>query len=323
MSAAIATVPEDARQEYSADVPPPTDNGRVPAELVGSIKAESALLRPRLFALVGLWLAYLLAMPALVARFGWGALALVPTVGVYLLSWLGYYRHELWHNYFAGLNNPRWFDFVSYLVFSDPAVYRIAHPAHHKYVHTTADIEFFCEDYETDRPRRRRQFVLELIFGNMAWELTCLHRLFREGKYTKWGSRVCLLKRASILAVLVSISRWITPGSGWTYLGCYLGTLWVGSLVTRHNQWLEHLGICANGASIAERNLLTRNLKSEGLLARWFNFMNHDDAREHVFHHTEPQLNTRAFPGLELPPGARTITIGQYLGLVARHYRSL
>ena len=201
-------------------------------------------------------------------------------------------------------------------------MYRIAHPAHHKYVHTLRDIEFFCENYETDRRARRLQFRLELVFGNMAWELTCLHRLFRENKYSRWSSRMCLVKRAALFFVLLGICRWLTPGSGWYYFSCYLGTLWCGSLVTRHNQWIEHLGIVSDG-NIAERNLLTRNVRSDTWAAKLFNFMNHEDAREHVFHHTEPQLNTRAFPGLTLPPGARSITISQYARLLIDHYRSL
>jgi fatty acid desaturase len=312
-----------ALEEEPSDVPPPTDNGRVPETLIPALQRASASLRWRLLIVIGMWLAYLMVLPRLVMSYGAVAFALVPTVGVYLFCWLGYYRHELWHNYFPGIDNPRWFDLVSWLLFSDPAVYRLAHPAHHKYIHTTADIEFFCEGYEEDRPRRRRQFAMELVVGNMAWELTCLHRLFRDGKYTKWKSRICALKRAALFLALVSISRVITPGSGWIYLQGYLATLWVGSLVTRHNQWLEHLGICANGASLAERNLMTRNLPSDGPLAWLFNFVNHNDATEHVFHHTEPKLNTRGFPGLQLPPGARTVTIAQYLGILVDHYRRL
>lgn len=313
---------EPAREpEIDGDVPPPTDNGRVPADLVGPVKQASTGLRPRLYMMVAAWVGYLLLMPRLVMAYGWPAVALIPTLGVFLLSWMGYYRHELWHSYFAGANNPRWFDLLSWLLFSDPAVYRIAHPAHHKYVHTLRDIEFFCEHYE-DRARRRLQFKLELIFGNMAWELTCLHRLFHEGKYTRWASRFCLVKRAALFFLLNGVSRWLTPGSGWYYFGCYLATLWIGSLVTRHNQWIEHLGILSDG-TIAERNLLTRNVSSDTFLGRVFNFMNHDDAKEHVFHHTEPQLNTRGFPGLTLPPGSRTITLPEYGRLLVEHYRSL
>lgn len=115
--------------EIDGDVPPPTDNGRVPADLVGPVKQASTGLRPRLYMMVAAWVGYLLLMPRLVMAYGWPALALIPTAGVFLLSWMGYYRHELWHSYFAGANNPRWFDLLSWLLFSDPAVYRIAHPA--------------------------------------------------------------------------------------------------------------------------------------------------------------------------------------------------
>ena len=59
MNAAIATAPVDARQEFQADVPPPTENGRVPSELLAAIRADSAVLKPRLFGVVAAWLAYL------------------------------------------------------------------------------------------------------------------------------------------------------------------------------------------------------------------------------------------------------------------------
>lgn len=319
---ALRVETEENETFRDAECPPPTENGRVPPELVPLVKAASAKLRWNLYFVAGAWVVYLLAMPRIVMAAGWPALALIPTLGAFLMSWLGYYRHELWHNYFAGVSNPRWFDFVSYLLFSDPAVYRIAHPAHHKYIHTLKDIEFFCENYQSDPARRRTQFKLEMIFGNMAWELTCLHRLFREKKYTRWASRVCLVKRAALFFALNWISRWLTPGSGWYYFACYSSTLWIGSLVTRHNQWIEHLGIESNG-NLAERNLLTRNVTSDTLFGKLFNLLNHEDAKEHVFHHTEPQLNTRGFPGLSLPPGARTITLPQYVQLLKDHYRSL
>jgi hypothetical protein len=92
--------------------------------------------------------------------------------------------------------------------------------------------------------------------------------------------------------------------------------------MNRHVQWIEHLGILSDG-SLAERNLLTRNLSSATLGGRLFNFIFHYDAQEHVFHHTEPRINSRGAPDLTLPPGAQTITLGEYPRLLWSHYRSL
>lgn len=67
-------------------------------------------------------------------------------------------------------------------------------------------------------------------------------------------------------------------------------------------------------------NLLTRNLSSATWAGWLFNLVNHDDAREHVYHHTEPRLNSRGVPGLELPTGSSSVTFGEYLRLL-RDYR--
>jgi fatty acid desaturase len=303
------------------DVPGPTDNGRLPPEAVARIRDSSTRLPLCLLVAMTAWVGYLLLVPLLWSRIGATAAFLVPTLGVTLFAWLGYYRHELWHNYFPAIHNPTWFNVVSYMLFSDPQVYRVAHPSHHKYVHTPRDIEFFCERWEDDPARRRRQFVLELLFGNMAWELATLRRLKKEGRATARAGRIAAMPRFAILGAIVGASSWLQPGSGWACFWIYWLSVWAGSVMTRHNQWIEHLGIVSDG-SLAERNLLTRNLRSDTFAGWLFNLMNHDDAREHVFHHTEPQLNSRGIDGLALPPGARTCTVGEYLSLLVRHCRT-
>jgi hypothetical protein len=304
------------------DVPEPTEGGRVPMETARRITLAAALLPFSLVAVILLWLGYLLLVPILWSRHGPAALALAPTAGVYLFSWLAYYRHELWHNYFPMIHNPTWFNFVSYLLFQDPQVYRVAHPTHHKFVHTPDDLEFFCQDWRTDRRRRRRQFVLELAFGNIAWHLSTFTRLKKEGRVTMAGSCAALVKRVAILIGLMAVAGWIEPRGRWLFLATYGLTIWLGAIMTRHLQWVEHLGI-VSGGSLAERNLLTRNLSSDTVLGWLFNFLNHDDAREHVFHHTEPKLNTRGVRGLQLPPGAERITLGDYVGILRAHYSKL
>jgi Fatty acid desaturase len=275
-----------------------------------------------LLAVVGLWLAYLLAVPVLRARHGPAVLFLAPTVGVYLFTWLSYYRHELWHRYFRSLDNETWFDAVSYLVWSDPQVYRTAHPTHHAHVHTPGDIEFFCVDWATDRRRRTRQFLLELCFGNIAWELATLWRL-RRGPGTLRRAAVALALRVALWTGLLGVAAWLLGGRGWHYFVTTSAlTIWLGSLMTRHLQWVEHLGV-VSAAPLAERNLLARNLPSTTPLAWLFNLVNHDDAREHVLHHTAPHKNSRGLPELTLPPSATTVTIPGYLRILAFHYQDL
>jgi hypothetical protein len=189
-------------------------------------------------------------------------------------------------------------------------------------VHTPDDIEFFCEGWQTDRRGRRRQYVLELLLGNIAWEISCLYRLKRQGKITSRTGLETLAKRLLVFFALMAVVGLVEPGAAWRFAVTSALTIWAGSVMTRHNQWIEHLGIVSDG-SLAERNLLTRNVRSDRALGWLFNLMNHNDPLHHVYHHTEPKLQTRALSGLALPPGARVITVPEYLRLLVEHYRSL
>jgi hypothetical protein len=308
--------------ELPVDVPDPTDNGRLSEEAAQRIRESSAFLPFGLAAVICLWCAYLVFAALLWSRRGAWSLLLVPTVGAYLFSWLAFYRHELWHRYFPFIDNGAWYNFVSYLLFSDPQVYRAAHSLHHRYVHTPDDIEFFCRDWLTDRRRRKRQFILELLFGNAAWELSTFWRLRRQGRATSKAHLHSVVKRLIVFLGLMSLAESLEPGAGWFFASLSTVSIWFGALMNRHVQWIEHLGIVSDG-SLAERNLLTRNLSSSTFFGWLFNTLYHDDAKEHVFHHTEPKLNSRGLAGLSLPPGAQTITLGEYPRMLWSFYRSL
>jgi hypothetical protein len=54
---------------------------------------------------------------------------------------------------------------------------------------------------------------------------------------------------------LLAIAGWIQPGGRWLFFWTYILTIWLGAVMIRQLQWVEHLGIVSNG-SLAERNLL-------------------------------------------------------------------
>lgn len=267
------------------------------------------------------WITYLMALPSLwttsSALFGVAIL----TLGGYLATWLGYLRHEAYHGYFTPFRRVI-YSLTSFVVFSDPAVFSRAHPTHHAWVHTTRDIEFFCAGHESDRSRRRVQFLAELLFGNAAWELSTLYRLRREGRWDRReGARNLLLRLlllASLAALAVAIHGWSAAGP---FLLGYGLTLWWGALVTRHNQWMEHLGIVSDGPR-SERDMLTRNVPSTGWLNRLWNFYNHADPKEHVFHHIDPMTHGRGLDR-DLPQGAVTLDVWDYPALLWAHIKSL
>jgi len=304
------------------DVPEPTENGRLSQEAIQQIREAAIFLPFRLAAVSFLWCAYLFSASLWWAQYSSFAVLLVPTVGAYLFSGLAFYRHELWHRYFPKINNTAWYDFVSYLLFSDPQVYRAAHASHHKFVHTPDDLEFFCQDWVTDRHRRKRQFILELLFGNVAWELSSFGRLRQRGQATLRARLVAFAKQLAIFAFLLVLVAWMQPGAGRFFFATCALTIWCGAVMSRHVQWIEHLGIVSDG-SLAGRNLLTRNLCSDTVLGWLFNVLSHHDAREHVFHHTEPKLNSRGLAGLQLPPDARTIALSEYPRILWSYCRNL
>jgi hypothetical protein len=299
-----------------------TGEGRVSAEARRLIEARTARRALGLVIGLALWFGYAVVVPILWTRWGAVALTLVPIVGVYLFTWLAYDRHELWHGYFRRLDDPRWFDVVSWALLSDPQVYRAAHGWHHRFVHTPLDREFYCSQWTTNTLRRRAQFVAELFLGNIAWEAGAFWRLWKiEGTPAVRAALSGTAARLVLLGVVTTIGEVAAPGTGWRCLVVYGLTVWMGAVTTRQNQWIEHLGVFGDG-SLAQRNALTRNLSSEGWAGWLFNVVNHHDASEHVFHHTEPGLDTRG-AGLALPPAARTVTVIEYARSLVRYARSL
>lgn len=295
--------------------------GRLNASESARARDLSRHLPPALYAVILAWLAYLLITPWLWSAIGPLALLAVPTAGLFLFSWLGYYLHELWHNYFPGINNRYWYNVVSYLLFADPQVYRAAHASHHKFVHTVDDLEFFCEDWLTDRKKRRRQFYAELLFGTAAWQAEASGRLLKAGKITQSAAFASICVRLAIVVAWFGMLWLFAPGLiVYTFL-VWIATAWLGALLARHNQWVEHLGILSRG-DIIERNALTRNLAPSGLASRLFILYTHADPAEHIYHHTDGRVATRNL-GFGLQPDATTITLGQYFRLLRDYGRSL
>ena len=272
---------------------------------------------------IPLWLAYLT-----VAGVVWIysiplSLAIILFVGQYLTSWLGYQRHELWHNYFPGIPNRRFFDLVSSLLFSDPQIYSLAHVTHHRDLHTTSDAEFFCEDYETDSRRRKRQFIFEFLLGNIAWEASAIFRTAKSKELAWRHHGLSVAMRFLFWGLFCFLANSVYPGLGLPLAYVYILTIWFGALVTRHDQWIEHLGIYSNDAPLAERVRMTRNLPDTHWTNRLWNLFNHNDPRSHYFHHAYPQLNLRDRRDLELPEDVPRITIPEYLKALWNYYKSI
>lgn len=267
-----------------------------------------------------LWFAHLILTPSLFRRHGVGALLLVPTAGVYLFSWLAHARHWCLHKYFRRINNPRAYRLVSLALFASPDVYALAHRTHHKHVHTPRDMEFFRINWTANRRARKVQFILECLFGNIVWEFATEAALRRAG-LVKGARLKQFVPRFALLLALACVTTWLAPGALAAFALVYGLTVWATAVVTRHHQWLQHLGILSDGP-LAERNLLTRNLDTSTVGGFLFSFINHNDARDNVLHHLTANGYVQGGCN-ELPRAATIIGLGQYPRILLAHYRSL
>jgi len=275
-----------------------------------------------LFLVFVLWYFYLLSATILWMKSPLLSIFLMFLCAPFIVSWMGYIRHELWHNYFPGLPNKLLYNFVAMSLFSDPQIYGIAHATHHKYLHTTNDLEFFCEGYEKSSEKRRFQFWFEFFLGNVGWEINAMFRFWKFKEFSKIKHSVSLVLRLAIFAVICFVVNIYVPGS-WPIFGIiYVLSIWIGAVVTRHDQWIEHLGIIHNG-NLSERIYKTRNLPDNHWSNQIWNMLNHNDPRGHYFHHAYPYLNLRDITHLKLPKECARTTIPKYIQLLRKHYRSL
>lgn len=296
--------------------------GGIPAIPLQDVKIDAWKSTCELFVTIPVWFAYLFITSILWTISVPAALLSIFFIGQYMVAWMGYLRHELWHNYFPGVNNPIFFKSICYMLFSDPKIYEIAHTTHHRDLHTVRDIEFCCRNYATSSFRRRFHFILELLLGNIGWEATTMIRMTWDGQITVWRTVWSLSVRLALLVAYCFLADWIYPGSGKVFTYVYALTIWVGSLITRHDQWIEHLGIVSD-APLADRVRMVRNLPDSHWTNRIWNIFNHNDPRNHYFHHAYPQMNFREAEGLELPEDAVKITIPQYLRFLWQYYKSI
>ena len=290
------------------------------AEFTAQDNRASTLLRQ--FSVVLLWPLYLVAAPLVVQRIGvWSLLPLLP-LGTYLVMWVGLLRHEVWHKNFDRVDPRRAFRLLSYLVFTDPHPYYLFHGQHHTHVHTRKDPILFCEGND-DLRTRRRVFILEFLLGNAAWEFMTLGRLVRTAKVSR--KEVLGAVPYRLLPLLVTAAAtYAVGGSG--ALALYplttLATVWVGSQAARHVQWIEHLGVLAEG-SMEERSLRTNNLTRATPFGWLFNVLTLNETWNHTYHHVAPAQPLSSIDAVEPAPDHRVIDGRQYASILWSHWKSL
>jgi len=267
------------------------------------------------------WPAYLLLVPWAFAGLGLPALALALFPGAYLFAWIGYLMHEAWHKLVPGLPNELLFTVYSWMLVTDPQIYRLVHGLHHSEVNTWDDVEFHPLGEIRGRTWRVLYNAAEVLLGAIFVQVVTALAVPRHGSFSD---------RYQPAGLLVAVAAWVAiyGGAGWAAAALFGAsvaeivvptalTAWLGSLLLHHNQLVEHGNLIVAG-TWEERNGRTRNLRCHTLPERVFAFLSHHDSREHTHHHTMARVYARPFPGrVPLPPDAVTISLRSYLGVLA------
>lgn len=130
-------------------------------------------------------------------------------------------------------------------------------------------------------------------------------------------------------SLAISILAWIILFSGIGFLSYFIFnlsaiTIIISSIVNvlicsfmlHQSQMIEHGNVIAE-SDWNVRNLLTRNLKKDGIFEKIFLLVIHSDATEHVLHHTLVKVYSRPFPGkVPMPGKAVYISFKSYLPIL-------
>ena len=61
--------------------------------------------------------------------------------GVLLFTWVGYLMHKSWHKYVPNVPNEFFFNILSWMLLTDPQLYKMLHGGHHMNVNSWGDRE--------------------------------------------------------------------------------------------------------------------------------------------------------------------------------------
>ena len=269
-----------------------------------------------------LWPVYLFLLPPiLVYGAGWVLLYLI-FPGLYLFTWLAYLMHESWHKYVPMVNNHFFYHVFALMILSDPQLYFMTHGSHHGQVHTDQDAEFHPLGEIKSRWVRVIYNWLEVIFGVAFLVGVASLTLPRDARYAQ---------KYRLWKLLVALGVWVVFLGG---VGClshrvfgvvfsqvllaYVLCYWFGSFFLHQSQLIEHGNLIVEG-TFKQRNIYVRNLQPAGIIEKAFLFLTHNDAREHVLHHTLTNVHSRPFPGVvDLPENAVLITLEDYVRILGR-----
>jgi fatty acid desaturase len=268
------------------------------------------------------WPVYLFVLPYVFSKIGWWSVLFMIFPGVYLFTWLGYLMHETWHKYVPTINNEKLYCVLSWMLLTDPQIYKILHGFHHSQVNTWEDNEFHPLGDIKNRTLKVIYNAAEIFLGIAFISLAASFILPRHpkyrSKYKKTTSITAVVIIALYLGVVGAASHYLLGAGIKAIIISFLVSIWINSFFLHHSQMIEHGNLIVEG-DYNKRNVMTRNLNDKGFVERIFLFFTHGDTQEHVLHHTLVGVYSRPFPGkVPMPENAVYITIKDYMRILGQ-----
>jgi len=266
------------------------------------------------------WPLYLLVLPFVFSKLGFFTIFLMIFPGVFLFTWVGYLMHESWHKYVPNIPNAFLFNLLSLMLLTDPQLYKMLHGGHHMNVNSWEDRELHPVGKISNPILRRVYNYFEVVLGTVFLVAVSSAAIPFNPKYKDKYRFSSLIVSVFVWVIFLGgigfLSHLIFNLSAGTIIIPYLISLWLCSFVLHQSQLVEHGNLIAAG-DWNVRNLLTRNLKAEGILEKAFLFLTHGDSREHVLHHTLVKVYSRPFAGkVPMPEKAVYINFKNYLSIL-------
>lgn len=267
------------------------------------------------------WPVFVLGLPWVFHHSILLALALMVFPGGYLFTWAGLLMHEAWHRYVPDVPNGIFYNYFSWILLTDPQIYKVLHGTHHAQVNSWDDREFHPLGRLANPVARRVYNLFEIMLGVgfivvVSSLMLPVHPQFKQ-KYRLASMLLSVLVVTLFFGGVMALNSLVLHVPGREIAAALLLNIWVDSLLLHHSQLIEHGNLIVAGDWNA-RNLQVRNLKADGFVEKIFLFLTHGDAREHVLHHTLVSVYSRPFPGtIPMPPAPVYITLKDYSKILA------
>ena len=266
------------------------------------------------------WPLYLLVLPFVFSKLGYFSILFMIFPGVFLFTWVGFLMHESWHKYVPNVANNFFYYLYSWMLLTDPQIYKMLHGGHHMNVNSWEDKEFHPLGKIDNVFLRRIYNFFEIILGTVfIVAMTSITMPFNskyKGKYRFKSLTLSVFAWIIFFAGIGFLSHVIFSVSAGTVIISSIINVWICSFTLHQSQLVEHGNLIAEG-DWNVRNLKTRNLKKDGIPEKLFLLLTHGDATEHVLHHTLVKVYSRPFPGkVPMPERAVYISFKSYLPIL-------